>query len=67
MVVKPLKWIASSKKDLMAMPEDVRDVFGFALHLAQPGHKHDQAKPLKSFGGACVLEVVEHLSAHSPC
>ena len=41
------------------MPEDVIDVFGFALHLAQAGKKHDQAKPLKGFGGAGVLEVVE--------
>ena len=41
------------------MPEDVIDVFGFALHLAQIGKKHDQAKPLKGFGGASVLEVVE--------
>ena len=42
------------------MPEDVIDVFGFALHLAQIGKKHDQAKPLKGFGGASVLEVVEY-------
>ena len=28
-------------------------------HLAQSGKKHDQAKPLKGFGGASVLEVVE--------
>ncbi len=41
------------------MPDDVKDVFGFALHLAQVGKKHDQAKPLKGFGGAGVLEVVE--------
>lgn len=41
------------------MPNDVVDVFGFALHLAQTGKKHDQAKPLKGFGGAGVLEVVE--------
>ena len=41
------------------MPEDVIDVFGYALHLAQIGKKHDQAKPLKGFGGASVLEVVE--------
>lgn len=58
-VIKPLEWIASSKKDLMAMPEEVRDTFGYALHLAQTGDKHDQAKPLKGFGGASVLEVVE--------
>ncbi len=57
--IKPLQWVGSSKKDLLAMPNDVLDVFGFALHLAQTGKKHDQAKPLKGFGGAGVLEVVE--------
>lgn len=41
------------------MPEDVIDVFGFALHLAQLGTKHPQAKPLKGFGSAGVIEVVE--------
>lgn len=58
-VLKPLEWIASSKKNLLAMPEEVRDTFGYALHLAQMGDKHDLAKPLKGFGGAGVLEVVE--------
>jgi len=56
---KPLQWVGSSKKDLLAMPGDVIDVFGYALHLAQMGKKHDQAKPMKGFGGAGVLEVVE--------
>lgn len=56
---KPLRWVASSKKDLLAMPEAVRDTFGYALHLAQVGQKHPAAKPLKGFGGAGVLEVVE--------
>ena len=32
---KPLEWIASSYKDLMALPPDVRRRFGFALSLAQ--------------------------------
>jgi len=58
-MVKLLEWVASSKKDLMAMPPEVVDVFGFALHLAQHGGKHPQAKPLKGFGSAGVLEVVE--------
>jgi len=31
---KPLEWIASSYKDLLALPEDVRRFFGFALSLA---------------------------------
>jgi phage-related protein len=40
------------------MPEDVKDVFGFALRQAQSGDKHPDAKALKGFGGAAVLEVV---------
>lgn len=35
----------------------MKDVFGFALHVAQLGEKHPDAKPLKGFGGAGVLEV----------
>lgn len=56
---KPIFWVGSSKKDLVAMPDEVQDVFGYALHVAQDGGKHPQAKPLKGFGGASVLEVVE--------
>ena len=56
---KPLEWIGSSHKDLMALPADVRRLFGFALSLAQAGEKHDAAKVLKGFGGAGVLEVLE--------
>lgn len=59
-MTKPLRWVASTKKDLMAMPEEVQDPFGYALHLAQAGQKHPDAKPLKGFGGAGVLEVVEN-------
>ena len=43
----------------MEMPAPVVDVVGYALYLAQNGHKHQQAKPLKGFGSAGVLEVVE--------
>jgi len=55
--LKPLFWVGSAKKELMALPEKVQDVFGYALHLAQVGTKHPAAKPLKGLGG--VLEVVE--------
>ena len=51
--------MGSAKKDLDSMPEDVKDVFGFAIDLAQAGQKHADAKPLKGFGSAGVLEVVE--------
>ena len=57
--IRPLYWVGSSKRDLLAVPEDVVDVFGYALYLAQIGKKHEQARPLKGFGSAGVLEVVE--------
>lgn len=57
--MKSLYWVGSSKKDFQSLPADVQDVFGYALHVAQTGGKHTQAKPLKGFGGAGVLEVVE--------
>ena len=37
----------------------VVDLFGFALYLAQDGGKHEQAKSLKGFGSAGVLEIIE--------
>ena len=43
------------------MPDEVQDEFGYALHLAQTGQKHERAKPLKGQGSAGVLEVVENL------
>ena len=55
---KPLFWIGSSKKDLKAFPIVVRRLMGFALWQAQSGYKHADAKPLKGFGGAGVLEIV---------
>jgi len=57
--LKPLHWVGSSKRDLQALPAPVVDFFGYALYLAQTGKKHEQAKPLKGFGSAGVLEVVE--------
>jgi phage-related protein len=57
--VKPLYWVGSSKKDLLEMPAPVVDVFGYALYVAQNGRKHQQAKPLKGFGSAGVIEVIE--------
>ena len=57
--LKPLYWVGSSKRDLLSLPGPVVDLFGFALCLAQDGRKHEQAKPLRGFGSAGVLEVVE--------
>ena len=57
---RPLEWVTSSYKDLMALPPAVRRLFGFALSLAQMGDQADTAKVLKGFGGAGVLEVIEN-------
>ena len=51
--------MGSAKMDLDKMPEDVKDVFGHAIDLAQAGQKHADAKPLQGFKSAGVLEVVE--------
>jgi len=41
------------------MPDGVQQTFGFALYSAQIGLLHPDAKPLKGFGSAGVLEIVE--------
>ena len=56
---KPLLWLGSSKKDLLAMAPLVQREFGYALHLAQTGQRHPSVKTLKGFGSAAVVEVVE--------
>lgn len=57
---KPLEFVASSRDDPSAMPQEVKDVFGQALWEAQIGGKHVDAKPLKGFGGSGVLEVIAY-------
>ena len=56
---KPVFWIASSRKELKKFPKSVRRTFGQALFDAQTGGKHPDAKPLKGFHGAGILEVVD--------
>ena len=56
--VKLLVWVGSSLKELREFPSAVQDEMGFALYEAQCGLKPLDAKPLKGFGGANVLEIV---------
>ena len=56
---KPVRWIGSSKDDVSEFPEDVRRRVGGALWEAQIGRKAPYAKPLKGFGDAGVLEIVD--------
>jgi phage-related protein len=60
--LRRLVWVGSSKKDLLAMPARVVDIFGYALYLAQVGARHESTKVLRGFGDASVLEVVESMA-----
>jgi phage-related protein len=57
--MKPLLWVGSSKSDLDAFPGPARREAGYALYLAPIGMKAPKAKPLRGFGGASVLEVMQ--------
>src|SRR5260370_35412249 len=52
-------WIGSSRRDMQAMPREVRRSFGVALYAVQIGLTPPIAKVLKGFGGAGVLELIE--------
>jgi phage-related protein len=65
--VKILVWVGSSLKDLREFPEAVKDEMGFALYEAQCGLKPLDAKPLKGFGGANVLEIVSDYQTDTYC
>ena len=55
---KPLRWIASSRKDYGDFPDEVQEHFGFGLFLAQTGQHPPSAKPLKGLGSG-VIELIE--------
>jgi phage-related protein len=55
---KPLHWVGSSKKDLLAFPVDVVDDLGFALSVVQHGGTPPTAKAWKGEGPG-VFELVE--------
>ncbi|TVP60363.1 MAG: addiction module toxin RelE [Nodularia sp. (in: Bacteria)] len=57
--LKPIEWVGNALEDLKEFPEEVQQVVGYALYLAQCGEKHFSVKPLRGFKGAGVLEVVE--------
>jgi len=56
--IKPVVWIGSARKELASFPEEVKDSIGYALYIAQRAGKHADAKPLRGFGSAGILEIV---------
>lgn len=57
--LKPVIWIGNARREVSSFPEDVKDAVGYALYIVQQGGKHSDAKSLRGFGGAGVLEIVE--------
>lgn len=62
---KPVIWVASSREDIRGFPEKVQDDVGYAPWFAQTDRKHDSVKPLKGFGGAGVLEIIESFDGNA--
>lgn len=61
--LKPVYWVGSSLKDLRACPDEVQDVVGYALYLAQEGkQEHPAAKPLRGALRGLVEVVADHAS-----
>jgi phage-related protein len=56
---KPVIWIGSSRRDLKGFPKQVRFDIGQALYAAQMGETDPATKPLKGFGGAKVMEIID--------
>src|SRR5262245_38944456 len=59
LVPKPVRWVGSSRDDLRRFPSEVRLRVGGALWEAQVGRKARWTKPLRGYGGADVLGVVD--------
>jgi phage-related protein len=58
-VLKQCIFVGASRREMKALPEEVRMIVGHALFEAQCGGEHVSAKALKGFGGRGVLEIVE--------
>jgi phage-related protein len=57
--LRPLYWIASSLKDLKAMPVPLEKAFGTARRSVQLGGMPRTGKLLRGFGRAGVLELAD--------
>ncbi len=61
--LKPVVWVGPTLDELRGCPEEVQDVVGYALYLAQEGiQQHPKAKPLKGELGGLVEVVADHSS-----
>src|ERR1700683_253057 len=62
---KSVRWVGTSKDDLRGFPREVRLRVGSALWEAQIGRKASYARPMKGFGSAGVLEIVDDFDGNT--
>lgn len=57
--MRELVWVGNARDELRGFPKPVQQAIGFALYRVQQGRTPAAAKPLKGFGGAGVLEIID--------
>jgi phage-related protein len=57
--IKTVVWVGPTRKELKELPRPVQRAVDLALYAAQIGETPPDAKVLKGFGGAGVLELIE--------
>ena len=62
---KPCLFVGASRRELQALPAQVRSEAGHALYEAQCGGMPLSAKPLKGFGGRGIVEIIENIDGNA--
>ncbi|MFN0192038.1 MAG: type II toxin-antitoxin system RelE/ParE family toxin [Aestuariivirga sp.] len=58
-MLKPLKFVGSSKQNLSSFPDPVKQDVGHSLFIAQQGGRDRHIKTLSGFHGGGVVEIIE--------
>ncbi|MEX2130604.1 MAG: type II toxin-antitoxin system RelE/ParE family toxin [Pseudohongiellaceae bacterium] len=64
-IPKLVRWLGSVHGDWKSFPDEIQNSMGYALYLAQLGKKAPNAKPLKGFRSAAVLEISDDFDGNT--
>ena len=64
-MLKSVKFVGSSKRDLSTFPDEVRQEFGHSLFVARQGGRAASVKTLQGFSGGSVVELVEEFDGNA--
>ena len=60
LLIRPLRWLGNSKKNLLKFPEQVQKVIGDELQFIQFGGMPKDAKPFKGVGSGVLEIAIKH-------